>query len=243
MKPILFVGAGPGDPELLTIKGKKALENADLIIYTGSLVPDELLEGLPGEKISSEGKSLEEISSLMIDAAREGRRVVRLHTGDPSIYGAIFEQMAALETAGIPYEIIPGVSSAMAAAATLKKELTAPGLSQTVIFCRRGGRTPVPEAESLSSLARHQATMVIFLSAAMIEEVVDDLLVAYPPKTPVAVVYKASQPEEKIIQGCLEDIVIKTKEAGIKKTALIIVGQVLNPPLLRRSYLYSSKSS
>jgi precorrin-4/cobalt-precorrin-4 C11-methyltransferase len=226
MKPVYFVGAGPGDPELLTLKGRRLLNEADLIIFAGSLVNPRLLTGLAAEIHDSAGLNLEEIVSLMVTAQRQGRRVVRLHTGDPAIFGAIKEQMAALDREDVPYEVVPGVSSMAATAAALKSELTLPEVSQTVIITRQAGRTPVPEKENLASLASHQATMMIFLSAGLIEQVVTDLLAGgYPPATPVAVVEKASWPEERIIRGELTTIAQRMQEAGITKTAIIAVGQ------------------
>lgn len=230
---ISFVGAGPGDPELITVLGQRLLHEADLVIYTGSLVPAKLVEDLPAETINSAKMTLDQVIDTIVPRWKKGQRIVRLHTGDPSFYGAINEQMAALDRHQIPYRVIPGVSSANASAAALQTELTLPEVSQTVIFTRRGGRTPVPEKEQLALLAAHQATMMIFLSVGMMEDVVADLIEGgYPPKTPVAVVEKASWPEEKQLRGTLADIAAKIKEAGITKTAMIVVGDVLaaGPP-------------
>lgn len=226
MNPVYFVGAGPGDPDLLTLKGRRLLDGADLIIFAGSLVNPALLTGLSAEIHDSAGLNLEEIADLMVTAQQLGRKVVRLHTGDPAIFGAIKEQMAALDREGVPYEVVPGVSSMAATAAALKAELTLPEVSQTVIITRQAGRTPVPEKENLALLASHQATMMIFLSAGLIEQVVTDLLSGgYPASTPVAVVEKASWPEERIIRGDLSCITKKMAAAGIVKTAIIAVGQ------------------
>ncbi|MGV1098560.1 precorrin-4 C(11)-methyltransferase [Thiovibrio sp. JS02] len=235
---IHFIGAGPGDPELITVKGQRLLKEAELIVYTGSLVPAALLAGLGAELHDSAGLSLDEVLALMIPAWRAGRKVVRLHTGDPAIYGAIREQMVRLEEEGIPYRVVPGVSSTMAAAAALAAELTLPEISQTVIITRRAGRTPVPARENLASLAGHQATMLILLSVGMIREVVGDLLAGgYSEDTPVAVVEKASWPDERIIRATLATIAEKVEAAGIRKTAIIAVGKVLAeqgaPPLSR----------
>lgn len=238
-----FVGAGPGDPELITVKGKRLLEDADVVIYTGSLVPKALISGLQAEIHNSAGLNLDEVFSIIHEAWQCGKKVVRLHTGDPSIYGAINEQLSLLRAEQIPCRVIPGVSSATASAAALQTELTLPEVSQTVIFTRRGGRTPVPEKEDLRLLASHQATMMIFLSVGMIEDVVEDLLSGgYPPTTPIAVVEKASWPEERQVRGTLSTIAAQVKEAGISKTAMISVGNVLAegpPPAL--SKLYDSK--
>ncbi len=240
MEVIHFVGAGPGDPELITVKGQRLLCEADLVIYTGSLVPVALIEGLDGEIHNSAGMNLDEVLALMIPAWRAGKKIVRLHTGDPAIYGAINEQIAELVKEDIPFRVIPGVSSATATAAALSTQLTLPEVSQTIIITRRAGRTPMPENEDLPSLAAHQATMLILLSINMIEDVVAELLEGgYPGSTPVAVVEKVSWPEERQLRGTLTDIAEKVKEAGITRTAIIAVGQVLAdapPPVLSKLY-------
>ncbi len=238
--PIHFVGAGPGDPELITVKGQRLLSEADLVIYTGSLVPKALIDGLQAEIHNSAGLNLDEVLALMLPACKAGKKVVRLHTGDPAIFGAINEQIAALVKQNIPFKVIPGVSSATATAAALSTELTLPEVAQTVIITRRAGRTPVPEKEDLVSLAGHQATMLILLSVGMIEDVVKDLLAGgYPQDTPVAVVEKVSWPEERQLRGTLADIADQVKELGITKTAIIAVGKVLAqapPPALSKLY-------
>lgn len=240
MNPIYFVGAGPGDPELITVKGQRLLQDAELIIYTGSLVPAALITGLDAEIHNSAGMNLDEVLALMIPAWRDGKKIVRLHTGDPAIYGAINEQIAELVKQEIPFQVIPGVSSATATAAALSTQLTLPEVSQTIIVTRRAGRTPMPEKEDLVSLASHQATMLILLSINMIEDVVADLLEGgYPESTPVAVVEKVSWPEERQLRGTLGDIAAKVKEANITRTAVIAVGQVLAeapPPVLSKLY-------
>ncbi len=189
-----FIGAGPGDPELLTVKGKKLIDEADVIIYAGSLVNPEVLSGAKeGARIyNSAVMNLEEVIEVMKEAEQKGEKVARVHTGDPAVYGAHREQMDELDRLGIEYEVVPGVSSFLAAAASLKKEYTLPGVSQTVILTRMEGRTPMPEKEKLADLARHQATMIIFLSVGRMEELARQLMTAYPPETPAAVVYKAS---------------------------------------------------
>jgi precorrin-4/cobalt-precorrin-4 C11-methyltransferase len=225
-----FIGAGPGDPELITVKGARLLAGADVVVFAGSLVDRELVRTYaPGAEVwDSAGMTLEETIRVMAEAVAAERRVVRLHTGDPSIYGAIQEQMAMLDELGIDYEVIPGVTSAFAAAALLKQELTLPEVSQTVIFTRIEGKTPVPERERLAEIARIGATVVIYLSVAMIDRVVAELLAgAYTPATPAAVVCRASWPDEEVIEGTLADIAAKAKGAGIDKQALIIVGDVL----------------
>ena len=238
--PVYFVGAGPGDPELITVKGKRLLQEADLIVYTGSLVPDVLLQGITAEIHNSAGLNLDEVLDILIPSWKSGKRVARLPTGDPAIYGAINEQIAALQEASVPYIVIPGVSSATATAAALSTELTLPDVSQTVIITRRAGRTPVPPKEALPLLASHQATMLILLSIGMIEEVVEDLVEGgYAPDTPVAVVEKVSWPEERQLRGTLHDIAAKVHKAGIRKTAIIAVGDVLAqtpPPSLSKLY-------
>ena len=224
-----FIGAGPGDPELLTIKGKRLIDSADVIIYAGSLVNEKVLaDRKAGAQVyNSAYMTLPEVVGVMKEAEAKGQSVARVHTGDPSIYGAIREQMDALDELGISYEVIPGVSSFLAAAASMKKEYTLPGVSQTVILSRLEGRTPVPEKEKILSLAKHHATMIIFLSVGKIEVLVQLMSEAYEKDTPVAVVYKASWPVETIIYGTLETIADKAKAAGITKTALVIVGDFL----------------
>lgn len=226
---VSFIGAGPGDPELLTIKGKRLIDSADIIIYAGSLVnPKVLADAKEDARIfNSAGMTLEEVLDVMQKGEAAGKKVVRVHTGDPAIYGAHREQMDALDRMGISYEVIPGVSSFLATAAALKKEYTLPGVSQTVILTRMEGRTPMPEGEKLLDLARHRATMVIFLSVGMLEEMCATLRQAYRPDTPAAVVYKASWEDEKIVRGTLTDLPQKVKESGIRKTALTVVGDFL----------------
>lgn len=226
---IKIVGAGAGDPELITVKGMNALKEADIVIYAGSLVNPALLDYCKeGCKIyDSAGMNLDEVIEVMKEAYPQGKKIVRLHTGDPSIYGAIREQMDRLDGFGFNYTVIPGVSSFCAAAAALKKEYVLPEVSQTVILTRMEGRTPVPEKEDIRNLAKINATMIIFLSVHMIEEVVERLLEGYTADTPCAVVYKASWPEEKKVVGTLADIAEKVNEAQIGRTALITVGRFL----------------
>ena len=229
-KMISFIGAGPGDPELLTLKGKRLIDDADVIIYAGSLVNPEVLAGhKDGAKIyNSALMDLDEVIDVMEAAEKEGKKCVRVHTGDPAIYGAHREQMDRLDKLGIKYEVIPGVSSFLGTAAVLNKEYTLPGKSQTVILTRMEGRTPMPEREKLVDLAKHHASMVIFLSVGFMDELTKQLLEGgYEPTTPVAVVYKATWPDQKIVIGTVADIAQKVKEAGIKKTALTVVGDFL----------------
>lgn len=228
---VSFVGAGPGDPELITVKGQKLLKEADVIIYAGSLVNPALLSlSKQGAAIyNSAGMTLDEVIAVIKEAAANKKYVVRLHTGDPSIYGAIKEQMDALDKLNISYEVIPGVSSFLATAAALNCEYTLPEVSQTVIITRLEGRTPVPEPEKLKGLASHKSTMCIFLSVHMLDGVVKELIDGgYEEDTPIAVVQKASWPEQLIIRGTLKDIAHKTAQAKIDRTAMIVVGRCLD---------------
>jgi precorrin-4/cobalt-precorrin-4 C11-methyltransferase len=224
---IWFVSAGPGDPELITMKGRRLLDGADVVIYAGSLVNRALLDNIKAEIHDSASMNLDEIIATMQKAVQNGKMLVRLHTGDTSFYSAISEQIERLRALNIAYEVVPGVSSAMAGAAILGQELTIPEISQTVIFTRIEGRTPVPASERLGSLAAHRATMTIFLSVGMIEKVREELLEGYPPETPVVIIEKASWPDQKVLRGNLTDIVSLVKDAGIRKTALIFVGDSL----------------
>lgn len=225
-----FVGAGCGAPDLITVRGKNLLENADVIIYAGSLVNPELLRYAKSgcEIYNSAYMTLDEVISVMEKAESEGKMTVRLHTGDPCLYGAVREQMDRLDKIGTAYEICPGVSSFCGAAAALKAEYTLPDVSQTVIITRMAGRTAVPERESISSLAAHGATMVIFLSANMLSELSRELISGgYDADTPAAIVYKASWEDEKICRCRVEDFAETAEKNGIKKTALICVGGFL----------------
>ncbi|HEY5975397.1 MAG TPA: precorrin-4 C(11)-methyltransferase [Geobacteraceae bacterium] len=230
MNEVHFVGAGPGDAELITVKGARLLREADVVVYAGSLVDRELVRTYaPDARVyDSAGMTLAETTTVLAQTVAAGQRAVRLHTGDPAIYGAIQEQMAELDRLGIGYAVVPGVTSAFAAAAALRQELTLPEVSQTVIITRLAGRTPVPEREQLAEIARLGATLVIYLSVAMIDRVVAALLQgAYTPATPSAVVARASWPDEQIVEGTLADIAGKVSAAGIGKQAVIIVGDVL----------------
>lgn len=240
-RPIVFLGAGPGDPELITLKGRRLLDEADVIVYAGSLVNPALLDGVQAEIHDSASMTLEDVLAVLTQAWKAGRKAVRLHTGDPAVYGAIREQMQALDKKNIPYTVVPGVSSALAAAAALKTELTVPELTQTVIFTRMAGRTPVPEKESLRRLASIQASLCIFLSVSMMDKLVHELLTGgYPKDTPAAVVEKASWPDQRIIRGILADIADKVKASAIRKTAMIIVGRALSDDHAAVSKLYDA---
>ncbi len=229
---VYFVGAGPGDPELITVKGRRLLDGADIIVWAGSLVNPALLDGLSAKLYDSAGMNLDETTKVMADGVEAGLVVVRLHTGDISFYSAISEQIERLAPRHIPFEITPGVSSVGAGAAAIGQELTIPEVSQTVIHTRMAGRTPVPEAESIRSLAAHKATMAIFLSVSMMEKLTAELLAGgYSEDTPVAIVERASWPQERVVRGTVKDIRQKVEEAGIKKTALIFVGDSLRATL------------
>ncbi|MCL4472754.1 MAG: precorrin-4 C(11)-methyltransferase [Actinobacteria bacterium] len=225
---VSFLGAGPGDPELMTIKGMRLLQRADAVIHAGSLVHPDVLEFAPqAELIDSAPLCLDDIVKAMVSRARAGKQVVRLHSGDPSLFGAVKEQMARLRQEGIGYEVVPGVSSLSAAAAALTSELTVPGISQTVIITRAAGRTPVPESEDIASLARHGATMAIFLSAGLAADVQAKLGEGYPPQTPVAVVQNASRAGQKIVRTTVAGLSADIAAAGIDCTAIILVGEAL----------------
>ena len=227
---VFIVGAGPGDPELITVKGQKLLSEADVIIYAGSLVNPALLDYAKAgcEIHNSASMTLPQVINVIEDSVKQGKMVVRLHTGDPSIYGAIQEQMDALDKLGIEYKVVPGVSSFLATAAALKQEYTLPGISQTVIITRNEGRTPVPDREKLRSLAAHQATMCIFLSITMLADVVKELIAGgYKPETPIAIVQRASWPEEKIVRATLATICEEIADKGIDRTAMIVVSNCL----------------
>lgn len=237
---IYFVGAGSGAPDLITVRGARLLEQADVVIYAGSLVNPALLDYCkPDCAVYNSAKmTLEEVLDVMVPAAQAGKLVVRLHTGDPCVYGAHREQMDALDKVGLDYEVCPGVSSFCGAAAALKAEYTLPDVSQTVILTRMEGRTPVPPKEKIELLAAHGATMVIFLSAGQLEQLSDRLIAGgYPPETPAAIVYKATWPDEKVIRTTVSGLAAAAAEAGVTKTALITVGGFLGDEYLR-SKLY-----
>ena len=235
-----FVGAGPGAPDLITLRGAELLKQADVIIYAGSLVNPALLEMARADcEIHNSAKmTLEQVIDVMKQAEAAGRTTVRLHTGDPCVYGAIREQMDALDELGIPYDDVPGVSSFCGAAAALRAEYTLPGVSQSVIITRLAGRTPVPEAESLASMASHGASMAVFLSSGMLGRVQEELLKgAYTEDTPAALVYKATWTEEKTVRCTVGTLARAGEEHGISKTALVLVGNFLDSPY-EKSKLY-----
>ncbi|KKO20821.1 MAG: precorrin-4 C(11)-methyltransferase [Candidatus Brocadia sp.] len=236
---VYFIGAGPGDPELITVRGLKIIQQSQYCIYAGSLVNPELLKALPprAKIYDSSGMSLEDMGVVYKEAREQNLDVARIHSGDPSIYGAIQEQMQVLDTLGIPYEVIPGVSSFVASAAVLRQELTLPGVTQTIVITRMEGKTPIPEKEHLSVLAAATPTLCIFLSIDKIEEIVRTLLPHYGKDCPVAVVYKATWPEQKIVCTRLAEIASEVKRQSIKKSALVIVGWTLGKEF-QRSVLY-----
>ncbi|MDD1729281.1 MAG: precorrin-4 C(11)-methyltransferase [Methanospirillum sp.] len=238
MNQVWFVGAGPGDPDLITVKGNRILESADLLIYAGSLVNPELVQrSHANEKYDSNGMSLEEITPLMVKAIREGKAVVRLHSGDPALYGAIVEQMALLRAEGIHVEVVPGVSSLFGAAASLKAQLTLRGVSESVIITRPAGKTL--EHDHITEYSRHGETMAIFLGSDRLSEVVSKI--SHPPKTPAVVIYHATWPDQKIIRGSVETIAEQADDAGINRSALLLIGEVFGEELPGhiRSELYS----
>ena len=237
---IYFVGAGSGAPDLITVRGARLLSEADVIVYAGSLVNPALLEYKKDgcEVYNSAKMTLEEVIAVMAPAAKAGKTVVRLHTGDPCVYGAHREQMDELDKRGLPYEVCPGVSSFCGAAAALKAEYTLPNVSQSVILTRMEGRTPVPEREQIEGLAAHGATMVIFLSAGQLEKLSARLIEGgYAPETPAAIVYKATWPDEKVVRTTVGELAAAGAREGITKTALITVGGFLGDSY-DRSKLY-----
>ena len=241
MKTIHFVGAGSGAADLITLRGKQQLEEADIIIYAGSLVnPDLLKYAKDGCEIFNSAKvTLEEVLEVMIRGTKEDKQIVRLHTGDPCLYGAIREQMDVLDEEGIPYDYTPGVSSFCGAASALNLEYTLPDISQSVIITRMAGRTPVPEKESIESFAAHNATMVIFLSTGLLEELSERLIAGgYTADTPAAIVYKATWDDEKSFICTVGTLAETARKNNITKTALMIIGNVVGCTNYDRSKLY-----
>ncbi|MDD1726806.1 MAG: precorrin-4 C(11)-methyltransferase [Methanothrix sp.] len=234
---LYIVGAGPGDPELITVKGKRLLSEADLVVYAGSLVNPALLRDIKAETLDSNGLSLEETQSRILAALLQGKKVVRLHSGDPSLYGAILEQMKPLEEEGVETEIVPGVSSLFASAAALKTQLTLKGVSESLIVTRPAGTTL--EKDELASLSRHNTTLAVFLGIDKIRQIMASL--DRPGDTPVAVVYHASWPDEMVLRGTIDDIADKVEAAGLERSALILVGGVVNRTGFRRSHLYRDR--
>lgn len=239
MSKVYFVGAGPGDPELITLKAKRLIEEADVIVYSGSLLNPKILEYANNAELYDAAKmDRDKINDILANAALNNKLAVRLHDGDPSIYGAIREQIDKLESKGIRCYTIPGISALFAAASRLNLELTLPSITQTIIITRIESRTPVPEREQIAELAKHRSTMAFYLSVHLIDNVTKELLKEYDEDTPVAVVYRATWDDEKIVKGQLKDIAKKVKDAKINKTAIIIVGDVVNPKSYEFSKVY-----
>jgi precorrin-4/cobalt-precorrin-4 C11-methyltransferase len=236
---VFFIGAGPGDPELITVKGQRLVRSAPVILYAGSLVPPAVLDGHRAEQVVDTAElDLDQIVALLEAAHAKGQDVARVHSGDPSLYGAIGEQIRRLKLLGIPYEIVPGVTATAACAAALGCELTLPDVSQTLILTRFASKTSMPEGEQLADLARHRATMAIHLGVRHLARIVDELRPHYGGACPVAVVYRASWPDEDKITGTLDDIVSRVRPTQIERTALILVGEVLNAEGFSDSTLY-----
>jgi precorrin-4/cobalt-precorrin-4 C11-methyltransferase len=237
---VYFIGAGPGDPELITVKGQRLVRTCPVILYAGSLVPAQVLDGHRAVRVVNTAElDLDTIVALLQEAHANGQDVARAHSGDPSLYGAIGEQIRRLDALGIPFEIVPGVTATAACAATLNRELTLPGISQTVILTRYATKTAMPEGEALADLARHRATMAIHLGVRHIERIVADVLPHYGADCPVAVIFRASWPDEEKIVGTLADIAEKVRDAKLERTALILVGHVLDAHHFADSTLYA----
>ncbi|AVT35913.1 precorrin-4 C(11)-methyltransferase [Plantactinospora sp. BB1] len=241
--PVTFIGAGPGAADLITVRGQRVLARAQVCLYAGSLVPAELLESCPpdAELVDTADLTLDEIVARMVDAHRAGHEVARLCSGDPSIYSAVAEQLRRLDEAGVPYEIVPGVPAFAAAAATLGRELTVPTVGQTVILTRARARSTVmPETEDLAVLGASRATLVLHLAVGRTRHLVEQLVPHYGADCPVAVVARASRPDELVLRGTLADIADQVEQAGVRRTAVIVVGRVLAAEGFPDSYLYSA---
>ena len=240
MSKVYFVGCGPGDPELITIKAKKLVQKADVLVYSGSLIPPEIIKyNKKGKKHDAAKLVREEIFSLLLKNSKKGRLVVRLHDGDPAIYGAIREQIDNLEKKDVESIVVPGVTSFLASAAALGTQLTLPGITQTMIITRAESRTKVPKREKISELAKHQSTLIFYLSVHLLTKISKEAIAGgYKKSTPVAVVYKASRKDQKIILGTLADITKKVKAERIRMTAIVIIGDVIKPKSYEYSRLY-----
>ena len=245
MSDVFFVGCGPGDPELITVKAKKIIQKADVVVYSGSLIPEPILKICKKGKLYDAAKLVrEEIFDLLYKNAKKDKLVVRLHDGDPSIYGAIKEQIDNLEKKGIKSIVIPGVTAFLASAAALGTQLTLPGVTQTIIITRAESRTKVPKRERISELAKHKATLIFYLSVHLLSKLVNEAIEGgYKKSTPVAVVYRASWNDQKIIKGTLEEIVKKIKDEKITRTAIVIISDVIDPKTYEYSKLYDKKFS
>ena len=245
MSDVFFVGCGPGDPELITVKAKKLIQKADVVVYSGSLIPEPILKLCKKGKLhDAAGLVREEIFDLLYKNAKKDKLVVRLHDGDPSIYGAIKEQIDNLDKKGIKSVVVPGVTAFLASAAALGIQLTLPGVTQTIIVTRAESRTKVPKREKISELAKHKATLIFYLSIQLISKLVTEAVAGgYKKSTPVAVVYRASWPDQKIIKGTLGDIAKKVRDEKITRTAIVIVSDVIDPETYEYSKLYDKKFS
>ena len=245
MSKVYFVGCGPGDPELITVKAKKLIQKADVVVYSGSLIPQPILKLCKrGEMYNAAKLVREEIFDLLYKNAENDRLVVRLHDGDPSIYGAIREQIDNLREKGVESVVVPGVTAFLASAAALGMQLTLPGVTQTIIITRAESRTKVPKREKISELAKHGATLIFYLSVHLVSNLAKEAIAGgYKKTTPVAVVYKASWTDQKIIKGTLEDIAKKVREEKITRTAIVIIGDVVDPQSYEYSKLYDKKFS
>ncbi len=245
MSDVFFVGCGPGDPELITVKAKKLIQKADVVVYSGSLIPEPILKLCKkGKLYDASGLIREEIFDLLYKNAKKEKLVIRLHDGDPSIYGAIKEQIDNLQDKGIKSIVIPGVTAFLASAAALGMQLTLPGVTQTIIVTRAESRTKVPKREKISELAKHKATLIFYLSIQLISNLVTEAIAGgYKRTTPVAVVYKASWKDQKIIKGTLGDIVSTIKKEKITRTAIVIISDVIDPKKYEYSKLYDKKFS
>ncbi len=245
MPNVYFVGCGPGDPELITIKAKKLIQKADVVVYSGSLIPEPVLKMCKKGKLYDAAKLVrEEIFDLLYKNARKSKLVVRLHDGDPSIYGAIKEQIDSLEKKGVKSAVVPGITAFLASAAALGTQLTLPGVTQTIIVTRAESRTKVPRREKISELAKHKATLIFYLSVHLASVLVKEAIAGgYKKSTPVAVVYRASWKDQKIVRGTLQTIVRQIQEEGITRTAIVIIGDVIDPEKYEYSRLYDKEFS
>ena len=245
MSDVFFVGCGPGDPELITVKAKKLIQKADVVVYSGSLVPPTILKLCKkGKLYDASGLVREEIFDILYKNAKKDKLVVRLHDGDPSIYGAIKEQIDKLEEKGISSSVVPGVTAFLASAASLGAQLTLPGITQTIIVTRAESRTKVPKREKISELAKHKATLVFYLSVHLLSDIVKESLAGgYKKSTPVVVVYRASWKDQKIVKGTLGNITKKVRDEKITKTAIVIISDVIDSKSYEYSKLYDKKFS
>ena len=245
MFDVFFVGCGPGDPELITVKAKKIIQKADVVVYSGSLIPEPILKLCKKGKLhDASGLIREEIFDILYKNAKKGNLVVRLHDGDPSIYGAIKEQIDSLKEKGISSQVVPGVTAFLASAAALEAQLTLPGVTQTIIITRAEARTKVPKREKIAELAKHRATLIFYLSVHLISEIVKEALAGgYKNSTPVAVIYRASWKDQKIVKGTLKDITKKIREEKITRTAIVIISEVIDSTSYEFSKLYDKKFS